>query len=235
MNAGNSIKCERANWKFGGDVTKKFEEHAEMSIPFYREGHELITYLSDFFCGDGSICYDLGASTGLLLKRLAGHNSHKDVKFVGIDIEPEMAELAKKNCAGWGNVEIYCDDILTFAYEPADMIIAYYTIQFVKPKVRQDIFNKIYENLNWGGAFILFEKVRAPDARFQDIMASLYDDYKAGQGFSNDEIMNKARSLRGVLEPFSTQGNYDLLKRAGFVDIMTVMKYVSFEGFLAVK
>ena len=30
-------------------------------------------------------------------------------------------------------------------------------------------------------------------------------------------------------------GNLDLLKRAGFVDIMTVFKYICFEGFLAIK
>jgi tRNA (cmo5U34)-methyltransferase len=35
--------------------------------------------------------------------------------------------------------------------------------------------------------------------------------------------------------PFSTQGNIDLMKRAGFVDIMSILKYVNFEGFLAIK
>jgi tRNA (cmo5U34)-methyltransferase len=38
-----------------------------------------------------------------------------------------------------------------------------------------------------------------------------------------------------VLEPFSTQGNLDLLSRAGFKDVMTLIKYVCFEGFLAIK
>jgi tRNA (cmo5U34)-methyltransferase len=37
------------------------------------------------------------------------------------------------------------------------------------------------------------------------------------------------------MEPFSSQGNIDMLKRAGFVDIVTVQKYVCFEGFLAIK
>jgi tRNA (cmo5U34)-methyltransferase len=37
------------------------------------------------------------------------------------------------------------------------------------------------------------------------------------------------------MEPFSTQGNTDMLRRAGFVDIVTVHKYVCFEGFLAIK
>ena len=50
-----------------------------------------------------------------------------------------------------------------------------------------------------------------------------------------EEIVAKARSLKGVMEPFSTQGNVEMLKRAGFVDYMTVMKYVCFEGFLAIK
>ena len=64
-------------------------------------------------------------------------------------------------------------------------------------------------------------------------MSSLYTDYKLDNGYKPDEIIAKSRSLKGVLDPFSSQGNIDLLKRAGFVDIMTVMKYICFEGFLA--
>jgi len=86
-----------------------------------------------------------------------------------------------------------------------------------------------------GGAFILFEKVRAPDARFQDIMQTLYTDYKLEQNYTPEEIISKTRSLKGILEPFSTQGNLDLLKRAGFVDVMSVYKYICFEGFIAIK
>ena len=56
-------------------------------------------------------------------------------------------------------------------------------MQFIKPKVRQKVFNKIYNSLNWGGAFILFEKVRAPDARFQDITTQLYSEFKKKNGF----------------------------------------------------
>ena len=38
-----------------------------------------------------------------------------------------------------------------------------------------------------------------------------------------------------MLEPFSTNGNIEMLQRAGFKDIMSVMKWVCFEGFLAIK
>ena len=86
-----------------------------------------------------------------------------------------------------------------------------------------------------GGGFIWFEKVRAPDARFQDMSTTIYNDFKIGNGYNAEEILNKTSSLKGVMEPFSTNGNIELLKRAGFVDITTVFKYVCFEGFLAIK
>ena len=91
------------------------------------------------------------------------------------------------------------------------------------------------KDLIGGGAFVFFEKVRGPDARFHDIVTSLYHDFKLRNGFSPEEIINKAQSLKGAMKPFTPQGNLDLLKRAGFVDMMTIMKYVCFEGFLAIK
>jgi tRNA (cmo5U34)-methyltransferase len=120
-------------------------------------------------------------------------------------------------------------------YQKSDLIIAYYTVQFVPPYRRQELITSLYNALNWGGALILFEKVRGPDARFQDIATALYTDYKLANGYTPDEIIGKSRSLKGILEPFSTQGNLDLLTRAGFVDVMSVMKYICFEGFLAIK
>ena len=113
--------------------------------------------------------------------------------------------------------------------------MAYYTLQFVPERFRQQMIDTIYESLNWGGAFILFEKVGAPDARFQDIMSGLYRDFKRRADYTADQILDKETSLKGVLKPFSSQGNQDLLRRAGFVDLMTVMKYVCFEGFVAIK
>lgn len=232
---GDSIEAKNARWTFGGEVSDTFDVHVSKSVPLYREGHELVARLSDFFLSDGSVCYELGCSTGQLMATLASHNKGKKVRFVGLDVEPSMVKQAREKCLTFDGVEILEADALDFEYEQSDLIIAYYTVQFIKPKVRQLLFDRVYQSLNWGGAFLLFEKVRAPDARFQDIMTALYTDYKLQQGYGPEEIVAKARSLKGVLEPFSTQGNLDLLKRAGFVDVMTVMKYVAFEGFVAIK
>ena len=234
-NTGDSIKAKNAGWSFGGDVCDTFDEHVSKSVPLYDVGHDLILKVSDFFINDESICYELGCSTGKLTHALAQRNEHRKAKFIGIDVEEPMVAKAEERCADLKNVKFKTADILELELEKSDLIISYYTVQFMKPKNRQLIFDRIYESLNWGGALLLFEKVRGPDARFQDMMTTIYTDYKIDQGYSSDEIVGKTRSLKGVLEPFSTQGNIDLMKRAGFEDIMTVMKYVSFEGFLAIK
>lgn len=232
---GDSLSAPNARWTFGNGVAEHFDSHVRRSVPLYQDGHDLILKLSDFFIHNGSRVYDLGCSTGLLASQLAMRSAGKDVEIIGIDTQPEMVKKAQEVCLDFPTVSIQEGDITDFAYEPTDLMISFYTIQFVRPRYRQQLFNEIYNALNWGGGFIFFEKVRAPDARFQDMMTSLYSDYKIDQGFSESEIINKARSLKGILEPFSTQGNIDLLKRAGFVDFMTVFKYVCFEGFLAIK
>lgn len=236
---GDGIKAENANWTFKGEVAESFDSHVAKSAPMYEDGHKLACSLSDFFIKHDSLCYELGSSTGTLTLKLAQHNwkGKPGARFIGIEIEPDMVAQSKKKQAALGaqNVDFIVDDISQVDFQPADMIIAFYTVMFVRPSQRQQLIDKIYKSLNWGGAFLMFEKVRASDARFQDIMTSLYNDFKLSQGYSPEEIFFKAQSLKGVLEPFSTQGNIDLLKRAGFVDIMTVMKYVTFEGFLAIK
>ncbi len=235
---GDNINAEPGNWKFSGDTTKSFDEHVRKSVPLYLEGHDLICDMSDFFVKDDSVVYEIGSSTGTLTLKLAEHNKLKpDARFIGVDIEDDMVAVAnkKKQSTPGLNVTFLAEDILEMDIEPTDMIVCYYTIQFIKPAVRQMIIDRLYQSLNWGGALLLFEKVRGADARFQDILTALYTDYKIRNGYSAEDIVSKSRSLKGILEPFSSQANIDMLKRAGFVDINTVQKYLCFEGFLAIK
>lgn len=236
VGVGDGIRAGNAGWTFAGEVAKSFSAHVRRSLPLYEEGHELICRVSDYFVRENSVVYELGVSTGALLRRLAErHGDKPGVRLIGIDREPAMLEQARRELAERPGLELRCADIHLFDYEPADLIVAYYTVQFVPPRIRQDLINRVFQALNWGGAFILFEKVRAPDARFQDIATGIHTDFKLENGFDAEEILNKARSLKGVLEPFSTQGNLDLLSRAGFLDLMTIMKHIPIEGFLAIK
>ena len=236
MGVGQQIAADNGAWTFGNNVSTTFVDHIRQSVPLYETGHGLICQLAPYFVKSDSLVYEIGTSTGELLKKLATACAGKrDARFVGMDVEPEMVSAAKAHCADMRSIEIREEDIRLSELESSDMVVSYYTMQFVAPRHRQEIFDKIYASLNWGGAFIMFEKVRGPDARFQDILTQLYNDFKLDNGFEPQEIIEKTRSLKGVLEPFSTQGNLDLLGRAGFVDVMSIQKYLCFEGFLAIK
>ena len=232
---GDKISAQNSSWNFGGDVHKYFDDHVKKSVPLYEVGHNIIEKLSDFFLPNNSVVYDIGCSTGTLLKKISDRHLNKNIKFIGCDVEKGMINAAKLKCKNLKNISFENKSILDLKIMKSNFICSYYTIQFIHPSVRQIIFDKIYDALNWGGAFVYFEKVRGPDARFQDIMSLIYNEYKIDQGYSYDEIIGKSRSLKGVLEPFSTQGNIDLAKRAGFKDITTIFKYVCFEGFIAIK
>lgn len=234
---GDGIIAKPGNWTFAGDASKNFDQHVSKSVPLYMMGHDLICDISDYFVQKDSIIYDIGCSTGTLTYRLGEHISTTEgARVIGIDREPDMIDVANgKMSQNIRNVELICDDIASVELEKADMIVCYYTIQFINPSIRQALIDKFYNSLNWGGALLLFEKVRGADARFQDILSGLYLDYKLRQGYSPNDIIGKSRSLKGVLEPFSSRGNTELLERAGFSDVNSVFKYICFEGFLGIK
>lgn len=233
---GDDLRADRGRWNFDGAVATTFDSHVVRSVPQYREVHQLAVDLSDFFVKSNSLVYDLGCSTGTLTRLLAEHNLDKAPKIIGIDSVPEMLSTASaRESHANGIINYRCEDLNVAELEASDYIVMFYTLQFIHPSIRQNIIDRIYESLNWGGALLLVEKVRAPDARFQDIATALYEEFKLRNGFESAESAAKTRSLRGVLEPFSTDGNRDMLRRSGFVDLMTVAKFICFEAFLAIK
>jgi tRNA (cmo5U34)-methyltransferase len=229
------ISVQNSGWTFHG-VENLFDEHVLKSVPGYKTAHDLVGSLSEFFVCSDSLIVDIGCSTGTLIRKLADrHRARPDVRLIGIDPVVGMIEKARSDSTNERRIQFVLGDIITEDLPSCDLITSLYTIQFIRPKHRQSVFDKIYASLNWGGAFILFEKVRAPDARFQDLMTQIYMDFKLDNGFAESEIIHKTRSLKSVLEPFSSQANIDLMKRAGFLDIMTIFKWGPFEGFLAIK
>lgn len=231
FSVGQKINVKDGEWTFE-KIEKKFEKHINTSVPFYDVGHDIILELSSFFLMNNSSCLDIGCSTGLLLNRIKQKLSHRKISFIGLDTEKGMIKESKKKNK---NITFLNKDYLKYNSKKHDMIISYYTAQFIQPKKRHLFFNKIYNDLNWGGALLLFEKIRAPDARFQDIYSLVYQDFKIDRGHNYSSIVAKSKSLKGVLEPFTDKGNINLLQNAGFKDICSVSQWMSFKGYLCIK
>jgi len=230
---GDGIEADNAGWSF--DVPgNRFDEHIARSVPFYREGHDLIARLSDFFLIENSVVYDIGSTTGSLVKAILARHPNREMSITGIERVPSMVEYAADQVED-PRASFVNADALDYEFGQAHLFILYYTLQFIHPSVRIDLLKTIYERLHWGGGLLMFEKVRAPDARFQDYMSQVYKEYKLANDFTAEQILNKEQSLKGTLEPFSEAGNLTLLRESGFRDITSVFKWVCFEGFLAIK
>lgn len=235
MFVGDNIKTASTQWEFKGHVVDVFEEHIAKSVPLYGEGHKLVVSLSDYFVGENSVCYDIGSSTGVLSYQLATHHaSKKSVRIIGIEKEGDMVAKAKVAYRA-RNLEFCNSDVLEFGFEKSSFIVSYYTLQFVAVRYRQEVVNRVYQTLEKGGAYVMFEKVTALNSTFQDMLNTAHFDFKAQNGYSHAEILAKALSIKGVLIPNTTEKNIELLAKAGFGEISPIMKYCNFEGYLAIK
>ncbi|KAA3633069.1 MAG: methyltransferase domain-containing protein [Proteobacteria bacterium] len=229
----SDIVADNASWTFDIDPTG-FEEHIRRSVPFYREGHGLVAALSDFFLPPSAVVFDIGCTTGATTRAILERHPDRDMRIVGLDVVPAMVDFATRQTPDT-RAEFECANALEYDYPETNLFVLYYTLQFIHPSIRIDLLRRIHERLCWGGGLIVFEKVRAPDARFQDYLSQLYVDFKLDNRFTPDQVVNKQRSLKGVLEPFSERGNLTLFTEAGFKDVVSVFKWVCFEGWLAIK
>jgi tRNA (cmo5U34)-methyltransferase len=127
-------------------------------------------------------------------------------------------------------------DIREFArFDKADLIVALYTLQFLSLEDRYTVVKNIFRDLRVGGALILIEKVHADSAQTESMWNELHWDYKSRSGLSDEMILAKARSLRGVLMPMTTERNIRMLEWAGFQRIDIFFKWLNWIGIIAVK
>jgi tRNA (cmo5U34)-methyltransferase len=232
---GDDIAVQGSQWSFGGNTAKHFDEHVSRSVPGYHDGHALVAQLSDFFVRDGSRVIEVGCSTATLTKLLAARHTSVSATFHGVDLVPEMVTQARQSCAELPNINIELADAQRIDYTDSTFVVMYYSLQFVAPDRRLELLRRIYTEIRPGGAIVLFEKTRCPDARLQDLFNQMYEEFKLCAGFTPEDILNKARTLRGVLQPLTGEQNLTLLHTAGFTDSWLIHKHLAFEGLLGIK
>lgn len=234
-NIGDGHIASRRDWSFGNGLASVFDTHIARSIPFYNQGHALIVGLSEFLLARGSMCIEMGCSTGTLTARLADHHRNRSIRFVAFDSEPTMVEKAKEKLASFQNVQVLGADATEYNFDGCDLVISYYTLQFVPLRIRSKLVGNICQALPPGGALICFEKVRGDCGLTHGIFQALQTDFKQQQGYSIEQITNKDVSLRSVMEPLTSKENREMLLHAGFNHVEPVFRYLGWEGVIAVK
>ena len=216
--------------KFDFGTIKNFDRHILSSVPRYDEIHNIIYGMAKYFIRDKTNVYDIGCSTGLLLKSLSRIYSAKDCHYIGYDISANLLPDSR------ANLHFYRRDVadINIAFENASLAFSIFTLQFLEPDKRQEVVNKIYGGLKKSGAFIITEKIYAAHPKIQDIFTFLYYDYKK-KYFTSDEIYKKEEDLRDMMFNLTEDENVEMLKEAGFRIIEVFYKYYNFVGWLCIK
>ena len=220
---------------FNAQVASVFDDMLKRSVPFYKEALELSVSFVISNTKQNDTVYDLGCSTASFLLELERKSKHK-LKLIGLDNAKAMIEQANRKIMAYNSsVQVEFADILEYNFQKSQAIVSSYTLQFVRPPVREELVKKIYETLNDDGIFIFSEKIISSNKRLNKQIIDKYHTFKKNQGYSDYEISQKREALENVLVPYTEEENIDMMLRSGFSHAQTLFKWMNFATFIALK
>jgi tRNA (cmo5U34)-methyltransferase len=210
----------------------------ERSIPDYINMRTLVNDLTLKYLQNRSSVLDLGCSTGGAIKDIIA-SVQPEVVFIGVEISEPMREQAKKNLQKFIETKqvkiINCDLREDFPISSNSVVLSILTIQFIPIEHRQKIISNIYESLLSGGVFIFVEKILGNDSIGNSMLEDLYYKLKGENGYTEEQIRSKRKSLEGILVPVTSDWNMEMMSKAGFSNIQQFWQQLNFAGWVGFK
>ncbi|MDP2076420.1 MAG: carboxy-S-adenosyl-L-methionine synthase CmoA [Sulfuricurvum sp.] len=224
-------------FEFDADVAAVFDDMLSRSVPFYKESLQLTRQFSVNALQNGGRVIDLGCSTAsLLLDIERALKSTEGIELIGIDNSNAMIEHAHKKIEAYGSkISLVEGDILEYPFGRTKVIVCNYTLQFIRPMVRETLLRKVYDSLEEGGVFIFSEKVLSENATLNKQLIDCYYSFKKEQGYSEYEIVQKREALENVLIPYTMIENIEMAKKSGFSSCDVLFRWANFATFIACK
>ncbi len=234
MNDKIFTKSIKKQFEFDEEVAVVFDDMLSRSVPHYEESQKITEFFALKNLEDGGILYDLGCSTASLLINLAKQT--KKAQLVGLDNSDAMLHQARKKADAFGaNIDLVNGDILEYKYKKANVFVSNYTLQFVRPLVREKLVKKIADALEKDGVFIFSEKVISHHPKLNKELIEFYYDFKKNNGYSEFEIAQKREALENILIPYSEEENILMAKNNGFSHCELISRWANFATFIAIK
>ncbi len=226
----------KEQFSFSAEVAMVFDDMLNRSVPYYLDVLKLVVDISQEFLKENSLIFDIGCSTGSTMIELSKKTNYK-IECCGIDTSMYMIEKARSKAQAFGieNMKFLCQDVFDVDMKKADLIISNYTLQFIRPLLREKLIKKIYNSLNDGQIFIFSEKVISENKLLNKIYIDKYYEFKKTQGYSEYEISQKREALENVLVPYSVEENLKMIKDSGFKSCDIIFKWYNFATFIAIK
>lgn len=225
----------KKQFEFDEEVAAVFDDMLQRSVPFYKESQKITQFFALKALQNGGIAYDLGCSTATLLISIS-KKLKSDATLIGLDNSEAMLQQARKKCEAFNaNIELVNADILEYDYKEADLFISNYTLQFIRPLIREELIKKIASCMKKDAVFLFSEKVISHHPKLNKDLIECYYDFKKEQGYSEYEIVQKREALENVLVPYSEDENIKMVKNCGFSHCEVLFRWANFATFIAIK
>ena len=227
-----------SRWIFSADVADCFDDMLKRSIPHYDDMRELIYAIGRNFVVPDTTIIDIGCSNGLNISPFI-NNFGKNNKYALIDVSEPMLDKVRLKYADLikdGVVNVHNMDVTKeLPLCKTRLIMSVLSLQFTPIEYRQSTIQAIYDLLEPGGAFIFVEKVIGDTSQLDKLFVNEYYSLKSKNGYSQEAIDAKRKSLEFSLVPVKEKYNVDMLLQSGFKSVECFWRALNFAGFIAIK
>lgn len=209
--------------RFSFETISDFDNHICASIAGYDILHNLIVNLSSFFIKNYPPI-DLGCTSGKLIEAI---NKKYNCNGIGYDITGHNFK---------SNLDLRIEDITSEGFEipKTNLIFSVFTLQFIDYEKRLPLLKKIHKSLIKNGVLVVCEKEICKNGIFQEVFTFSNYDYKSSL-FTPEQILEKEKDLRFIMNNLQSEENLKLFKQAGFKTIEPFFQSLNFKGYLCQK
>lgn len=225
-----------SDFQFDEHVTQVFPNMIGRSVPGYWQIVDGIGIISKHFVQPQSSVYDLGTSLGAVAWSIYQNTQHP---VIAVDSSEPMIHQLTKNVLGFPT-KIPINPILgDITKIPLQQNISFcalnFTLQFIPIEKRFELLEKIFHSLDKNGAVVLSEKLHFDEPEEEYRIRNWHHDWKEQQGYSRQEIEQKAKSIATIMPTETLQKHKDRLYGIGFQRITIWYQAFSFVSLVAEK
>lgn len=228
------------DFSFNEQVAEVFHDMINRSVPCYPAIINALPLVARRYVQSGTNVYDLGSSLGtatLTVRKALEKTDVADVKFIAVDNSQAMCKRLQNILDAYVSrfeTQLILGDLEEVAVTNSSLVLLNFVLQFLKPQVRQEVLEKIYQGLVPGGVLILSEKFTNDDPFLQDEIQSLHWDFKRANGYSELEVQRKRTALENVMITDSMATHLQRLQAIGFKVVIWQLGF-NFCSFLCYK
>lgn len=242
-------------FEFDQEVSQIFTNMAVRSIPMYAEMHRMHASIAAEHVRrrrrKHHVIVDIGASHGIFFKmlcKIGGYDTSGDpykdqgVRMIAVDTSPHMLEHVTRDLPFVETRAMRAQDLVERLLPDipggADIICMHYLLQFIPRSYKEEVLRQAGKCLRRNGLLLFGQKDSSPEdghRMIEDVLKSLYIDFRRDNGYTDMEIEQKTEALRSAMWLNSGQRLKNMVYKAGFDRIVETTRWGHFSSWVAVK